>query len=132
MNMPDDEDSKLKEAFAELHRDRREQAPAFAPMRESALQAADGLGRRNGKRFAGHRPVAMACAAVLVAAFIVWWMGARPASRREARLAPDYSVKRATQLLDQIEQHLALSDAPQSPAYPTDVLLIHSETEITP
>ena len=111
---PDDD---LKAPFAELQRRRREQAPAFGPMRERALRrASEPPVRDRGNRMLARLALAGAtCAAVMA----TWWaiQGPHSGTQESGTVAKDD----VEMLITAIEQHLEVA-APAA-EYPTDLLL---------
>ena len=116
---PDDD---LKAAFAELHRRRREHAPAFEPMRERALKASESPALTRRSRLLPSLALAGAtCAAVLG----LWWANQVPqAGEKESGGTAKDEVET---LITAIQEHLEV-EAP-AVAYPTDLLLAGDSTD---
>jgi hypothetical protein len=122
--MPPDDD--LKAPFAELQRRRREQAPAFGPMRERALRKAGEApeARRRNWVPACVTLAGAACAAVLG----IWWATQVPRAGEKGKGEP--MQEDVETLIAAIEQHLE-ADSP-AVEYPTDLLLAGDSTDFAP
>lgn len=130
--MPPDDESHLKEPFATLHRQRREQVPPFGMMRERALRSASAGTELRHVRGVTLRWAAFASTALVMLAAVAWRIGHEPAPAPRNTAAESASPQQVEQLLTAIEQHLELNDAIYSPTYPTDLLPTQTTTETTP
>jgi hypothetical protein len=121
--MHPDDDPALKAAFAELHRRRRQHAPAFAAMREHALRKAN-ESRTSAQFIQVTAPLAwtgVACAMALM----IWW-GAQTSRYRALPRHDAAANSDVEKLISAIEQHLEGNDV----EYPTDLLLVENQAEI--
>ena len=125
--MHPEHDPDLKDAFAELHRRQRGQAPPFGAMHERAIREADAP-RSSPSHFPAGRPLAWAAAVACVAALALWWIGHRPEAVPPVQ-ARNVSMEQVDQLLAAIEQHLDFEVAMSSSEYPTDILLADYPSE---
>jgi hypothetical protein len=122
---PDDEPD-LKAAFAELHRRRREHAPAFEPMRERALRKANEspVARRVTSASTRLAWAGAACALAMV----IWWAAQTP--RDGGMSIPGTAPKEnVEELITAIEQHLEVNDTGME--YPTDLLLVGNQADFS-
>jgi ferric-dicitrate binding protein FerR (iron transport regulator) len=127
--MHPEHDPDLEHAFAELHRQQREQAPHLGAMRERALREAEASRHSTRRRFAA--PLAWAAAAACVAAIGLWAMGWLP-HRPSPQPARNDSMEHVEQLLTSIEQHLDFEGVMSFSEYPTDILLADSQPDPLP
>jgi hypothetical protein len=125
--MDRDEEPILKDAFADLHRRQRDQAPPFHVTRDRALRAVENAGPRTNRL-----PViawVTAAAAVMVATTL--WIGRQSESSSLETVRVD-SPGRVEQLIDSIERHLEFNAAISSPEFPSDRLLAGIQTNSSP
>jgi hypothetical protein len=125
--MDRDEEPILKDAFAELHRRQRDQAPPLHAMRDRALRAVESARPRPNRLSA----IAWVTAAVGVMVTTTWWIGrqSEPASPETVQVD---SPRRVDQLIESIEQHLEFNAAISSLEFPTDRLLAGNQTNSPP
>jgi hypothetical protein len=128
--MHPEHDPDLKAAFAELQRERRDQAPPFSVMRERAIREADAP-RSSPSHFHAGRRLAWAATVACLVAVALWRIGHQPkaVSPKETR---NNSMEHVDQLLTAIEQHLDFEVAMSSSEYPTDILLADYQPELFP
>ena len=121
--MHPDEESHLRAAFAELHRQHRAQAPDFESMRRTALEAAD-AGKTSPAPMGGSpwlRWTACGAAACGLIAIVLWQLG--PIKPPVQSAQPPATATRLGDLIDRIEQHVEFHSATALPEYPSDLLL---------
>ena len=114
-----EEEPEIKAAFAELHQRQREQAPAFAPMRERALRTAQ---ESRSPRWLASATTRLAWAGAACAmALVIWWSAQ---SSRHGGLPGQNPAEQpdVEKLISAIEQHLEIEDPGME--YPTDLLLV--------
>lgn len=126
--MSPDHDASLKNAFAQLHRRTRADAPPFALMHDRALhETREGLEHPVPKTY-WLRLAALASTACIIVAVLAWW----PRNHHRDTMASAASASRqeVESLLSSIEHQLAVNDAIFDPVYPTD-FLIATDNELT-
>jgi hypothetical protein len=123
--MDDEKNPNLKAAFAELHCQRREQAPPYGAMREEAMRCAFGQ-HRSPRRSSIAGRFAWAAAAVCIAIIAMRWVGELPETASSKMHHAD-SKEGLDALLTAIEQQLERSERLAFPEYPTDTLLAENQ-----
>ena len=101
--MDDEKDPNLKAAFAELHRQYREQAPPYGAMRAEAMRRALGQ-QRFPRRSSIAGRFAWAAAAVGIAVIAIRWVAELPGTASPKAPRAD-SKEGLDALLTAIEQH---------------------------